>query len=101
MNVAFGATGIGWIGSLVWALHRVHLPADPTQSRGGQSGLNIFVNDPRTVHLAETTRAGRWSAGRDTARAVTKLELNRLRDDGHLTAEEYARLKAEVLAAAG
>lgn len=99
VNVAFGATGIGWIGSLVWALHRVHLPADPTQSRGGQSGLNIFMHDAKVVHVAEVPGPGRWGAGRDTAWAVTKLEaLNRLRDAGHLTAEEYARLKAEVLA---
>ena len=100
VNVAFGATGIGWLGCLVWALHRVHLPADPTQSRGGQSGLNLFVNDPRLVRVAEAPAQGRWGVGHGTAWAVAKLEqLNRLRDAGHLTPEEYARLKTEILAA--
>ena len=100
VNVAFGATGIGWIGCLMWALHRVHLPADPTHSRGGQSGLNIFLHDAKVVHVAEAPGPGWWGAGRDIAWGVTKLEeLNRLRDAGHLTPEEYGRLKAEVLAA--
>src|ERR1700712_3530260 len=45
INVAFGATIIGWIGPLVWALNVAHRSNEPNGSHGGESGLNIFIND--------------------------------------------------------
>lgn len=43
INVVFGGTGLGWLGSLVWAMSAVH--RSPTGNHGGESGLNLFVND--------------------------------------------------------
>jgi hypothetical protein len=49
INLAFGGTIIGWGVALVWALQAVH--RIDGQSSGGESGLNLFINDPKTVHL--------------------------------------------------
>lgn len=48
VNLAFGATLIGWLIALIWALHAIHRP----EARGGgESGLNLFENDSiRIVH---------------------------------------------------
>jgi len=46
LNIAFGGTGIGWLGCLVWALHAVHITTDPEGSHGSESGLNLVANDP-------------------------------------------------------
>ena len=48
INFVFGATVLGWFGCLIWACHAVHDPVGSSgSSRGGESGLNIFVNDRR------------------------------------------------------
>lgn len=54
INVALGGTGIAWLGSLVWAMGAVH--KSPTGSNGGESGLNLFINDPVTVQLLKKCR---------------------------------------------
>ena len=54
VNTVFGTTVIGWFGSLIWAFHAVHKPVNTPvgqQSPGGQSGLNIFANDEKRVHI--------------------------------------------------
>lgn len=50
INLAFGGTVIGWGFALVWAMRAVHRPSN--EADGGESGLNIFINDPKTVRLA-------------------------------------------------
>lgn len=52
INLAFGGTGIGWLAGLVWAFGAVHLSNEAGGSHGGESGLNMFVNDPKLVRLA-------------------------------------------------
>lgn len=49
INLVFGGTGLGWIGSLIWALNAVHRPRQGSQ--GGESGLNIFANDVQRVRI--------------------------------------------------
>ncbi len=46
INAVFGGTGLGWFGALIWASNAVH--KSETGSQGGESGLNVFVNDPRS-----------------------------------------------------
>ena len=47
INVAFGGTIVGWGVALAWALHAVHRPGATPD--GGESGLNIFINDTKEV----------------------------------------------------
>lgn len=101
INIAFGATVIGWLGALVWALHAVHKPDDPSRSAGGESGLNVFVNDVQRVQLIDDSAGMRRSVidgkvGFDTA--VAELErLAKLREARHLTEAEHEALKSTVL----
>jgi hypothetical protein len=43
INVAFGGTIIGWGIALVWAKRAAHRVG--STSSGGESGLNLFIND--------------------------------------------------------
>ena len=51
VNFAFGGTIIGWGIALVWALHAVHRSGGTAS--GGESGLNIFVNDSTKIELSQ------------------------------------------------
>ena len=54
LNAVFGATVLGWFGCLIWAFHAVHKPVGAPvgqTSAGGQSGLNLFVNDEKRVRI--------------------------------------------------
>jgi hypothetical protein len=92
INFLFGGTGLGWLGSLVWAAGAVH--KSPTGSNGGESGLNVFVNDPVTVRLAPES----VPALIDSGTVEEKLRrLKQLFDSGAISAEEYAGLKKPLL----
>lgn len=54
INIALGGTILGWFGALIWAMHAIH--KSPTGSQGGESGLNIFANDPTNFRLANDWR---------------------------------------------
>lgn len=90
VNIVFGGTGVGWLGSLVWACSAAHL--SPTGSNGGESGLNLFVNDPQVVKIEP---AGLQSSFDDISAQL--LRLKRLRDDGAITPDEYDDLKRPLL----
>jgi hypothetical protein len=90
INVTLGGTGIGWLGSLVWACSAAHLSA--TGSNGGESGLNLFVNDTQRVKIEP---AGLPSSFDDISAQL--LRLKRLRDDGAIAPEEYDDLKRPLL----
>ena len=77
INVAFGGTVIGWLGPLVWAMSAVH--RSPTGNHGGESGVNLFVNDE--VRLAIPPPAP------DPGDQL--LRLKKLLDDGVLSQDEY------------
>ncbi|WP_421928798.1 superinfection immunity protein [Neoaquamicrobium sediminum] len=91
INIVFGGTGIGWLGSLVWAMNAVH--KSPTGSDGGESGLNIFANDPITVRVDGPSPA----TATDADITDRLLRLKSLRDDGALNDDEYARLRKPLL----
>lgn len=117
INVAFGGTVIGWFGALVWAMSAAHL--SPTGSNGGESGLNIFANDPVTVRVARDIEpfvssastpfvqptSGPQPSSRSTGGppkpgidTIGQLErLTALRASGSLNDEEFAAMKASVL----
>jgi hypothetical protein len=104
INVFLGATGIGWAGALVWAFHAAHRTEQADGSHGGESGLNLFVNDVRRVSVVGSgagpaeRNAPASAAPLSTSRAVADLErLGRLRGTGHLSEAEFASLKASVL----
>jgi H+/Cl- antiporter ClcA len=51
INFAFGGTIIGWGIALAWAMRAVHRLG--STSSGGESGLNLFVNDVKTIQVVE------------------------------------------------
>lgn len=91
INIVFGGTGIGWLGSLVWAMNAVH--KSPSGSDGGESGLNIFANDPITVRVEGPPLTTATAA--DITDRLLRLKL--LREDGVINDDEYARLRKPLL----
>jgi Superinfection immunity protein/Short C-terminal domain len=89
INVVFGGTILGWGIALGWALRAVHRPG--STSSGGESGLNIFVNDVRRVQLVEPPPHPQPS---------TTEELERLHEllvRGAISQDEFDGLKAKLL----
>jgi hypothetical protein len=89
INIAFGETIIGWGIALVWALRAVHRPG--STSSGGESGLNIFINDLQKVQLVEPPPLPQTTASQ---------ELERLHDllvRGAISQVEFDGLKAKLL----
>jgi hypothetical protein len=89
INIAFGETIIGWGIALVWALRAVHRPG--STSSGGESGLNIFINDLQKVQLVEPPPLPQTTTGQ---------ELERLHDllvRGAISQVEFDGLKAKLL----
>lgn len=85
VNVAFGATGLGWFATLLWSFHAIH--KSPTGNHGGESGLNIIVNDfaAPTAHLPNLP-----PVSDDIGR------LTRLLEEGAITGSEYEALRRSV-----
>lgn len=98
VNICLGGTGIGWAAALIWALYAVHRSNEPGGSHGGESGLNVFTNDVRRVHLITLT-ADPSRPLLTTGAMVAEIErLKALRDAGHLSEAEFTGLKSTVLA---
>ncbi|GJE15615.1 superinfection immunity protein [Methylobacterium marchantiae] len=101
VNGLFGGTLVGWVVALVWALHAVHRPDQTGASQGGESGLNLFVNDTRWVALVAAPHGdggGHARPALSPADAVRELErLGDLRTAGHIDEPEHRALKSAVL----
>ena len=98
VNVVFGATVIGWLGALIWALNAAHKSDDGY--RGEESGLNFFGNNgpSRAIEpLAsfEAVEAPTVSQD-DPAELLTRLK--RLHSAGALSDEEYKMARKPLLA---
>lgn len=89
INFAFGGTIIGWGLALVWAMRAVHRPSDAAD--GGESGLNIFVNDPRKVQLVD-------APSKPSSVALELERLDALLAKGTISRAEFERFKAKLLA---
>jgi hypothetical protein len=90
VNVVFGATLLGWLGALIWAMHGFHRP--DKGSNGGESGLNVFVNDERIVRISNPEQ---MASVPDPVEQLTKLKA--LLDCGALAAEEYDAMRKGIL----
>lgn len=81
-----------------------HISNQAGGSHGGESGLNLFVNDEKRVRWSDShdSQAPRPNAAvkpRTVENAVDEIErLRQLLVDHHLTVGEFERLKANVLA---
>lgn len=89
INVAFGGTLIGWGVALVWALRAAHRVGDT--SSGGESGLNLFINDVKKIQVVDPLPLPQTSPVQ---------ELERLHDlfvRGAISQVEFDGLKAKLL----
>ena len=89
INVAFGGTILGWGIALVWAMRAAHRVG--STSSGGESGLNLFINDVKKIQVVEPPPLPQTSA---------VLELERLHDlfvRGAISQVEFDGLKATLL----
>jgi hypothetical protein len=89
INVAFGGTIIGWGVAMVWALRAVHQPG--FANSGGESGLNLFINDVKKIQVVEPP---------PLPAASVAQELERLHDlltRGAISQVEFDGLKASFL----
>jgi hypothetical protein len=87
INIAGGLTGFGWLLALLWSMHAIHRSEEEDGSDGGESGLNIAVNDLTHVRFA----------GTDAATQIA--ELKRLLDEGAIDEVEFSKLKSRVIEA--
>ncbi|KAB2793102.1 superinfection immunity protein [Brucella anthropi] len=109
VNLAFGGTIVGWVAALVWAMHYAYISEDG--SNGGESGINLFVNDPVDVRVDPSmgSNASTFSTGSsnndpappntlsDAENVQTLRRLKSLFESGAISAEEYTALKAPIL----
>lgn len=118
VNLAFGGTVVGWVAALVWALHYAHISEEG--SNGGESGINLFVNNPVAVRVdpdfhqnlsvpSPAINDGISSRPKPTPSSTTKAKaqnqdaiaalhrLNTLFESGAITADEYTALKTPIL----
>jgi hypothetical protein len=92
INIAFGGTIIGWGIALVWALRAAHRVG--SASSGGESGLNLFINDVKKIQVVEPPPLPHTSLSH---------ELERLHDlfvRGAISQTEFDGLKAKLLGGA-
>lgn len=100
--VFFGGTGVGWVVALIWALRVGHISSSAEGTHGGESGLNLFVNDVRSVmtrgadsHTTARPSVHQTSGVDDTLLRLERLE--KLRAAGQIDQSEFERLKAVAL----
>lgn len=99
INIFLGYTGIVWAFCLVWAFRKLHDPSSSNESdtSGGESGLNLFTNDIKTVRLLP---ANNERNNYEDSHRVHLDELERLatlKERGILTEEEFDAQKAKLL----
>ena len=103
INATLGGTGIGWLGSLVWAFSAAHMSNEG--SNGGESGLNLFANDPQQVTIVPSERDGQIKSpsvpplkdklGNDIVAQLGKL--NALKQSGTIDEDEFLVLKRKLI----
>jgi hypothetical protein len=89
VNVVFGGTILGWGIALIWALKAIHRPGSTTG--GGESGLNVFINDIKKVQMVEPPPLPQTSASQELER------LHKLFTQGAISQTEFDGLKAKLI----
>jgi hypothetical protein len=92
INVAFGGTILGWGIALAWALRAAHRVG--SASSGGESGLNLFVNDTKRIQVVEPPPLPATSLSHELER------LHDLHTRGAISQAEFDGLKAKLIGAA-
>jgi hypothetical protein len=86
INLAFGGTVIGWGIALAWATRAVHRLR--SMSSGGESGLNVFMNDVSEVQLIDPPPLPQTSVALELERlhgllvrgVISQIEFDSLKD---------------------
>jgi hypothetical protein len=91
INIAFGGTIIGWGIALVWAMRAAHRTG--SASSGGESGLNLFINDVKKIQVTEPPPLPQTSLSHELER------LHGLLVQGAISQTEFDGLKAKLLSA--
>jgi hypothetical protein len=92
INVAFGGTIIGWGIVMVWAMRAAHRMG--ATSSGGESGLNLFVNDVKKIQVVEPPPLPQTSIAQELDR------LHGLLTRGAISQGEFDDLKGRLLGGA-
>ncbi|WP_213736029.1 superinfection immunity protein [Bradyrhizobium sp. dw_411] len=92
INIAFGGTVIGWGIALVWAMRAAHRVG--STSSGGESGLNLFINDAKKIQVVEPPAISHPSVAQELER------LHDLLTRGAISQAEFDDLKANLLGSA-
>jgi Superinfection immunity protein len=92
INLAFGGTIVGWGVALAWALRVAHRPG--STGSGGESGLNLFINDVRKIQVVDPPPL------RQTSLAQELEGLHDLLVRGAISQTEFDSMKAKVLGGA-
>ena len=92
--LVFGATVIGWVVALIWALGLLHLPWD--DQLAGDGGSASVAG--RRAEVSLTYGATPLPGGPPVSKRIAELEkLIKLRKGGFINAAEYERMKMELL----
>jgi Superinfection immunity protein/Short C-terminal domain len=89
INIAFGGTVVGCGIAMVWAMRAIHQVG--STSSGGESGLNLFINDLKKIQVVDPPPLPQTSPVQ---------ELERLHDlfvRGAISQVEFDGLKAKLL----
>lgn len=92
INTIFGVTFLGWAICLLWSLNAFHRSS--VGSPGGESGLNVFINDDAGFRQA----ADHMRIAHIEIDIPDKLlRLKQLRDNGAIDVEEYEKLRGALV----
>jgi hypothetical protein len=91
INVALGGTIIGWGAALIWAMRSAHRVG--SASGGGESGLNLFINDVKRIQVVEPPPVPQASLSQELER------LHNLVAKGAISQTEFEGLKTKLLGA--
>jgi Superinfection immunity protein len=89
INLAFGGTIVGWGIALAWATRAIHRLG--AAGSGGESGLNVFINDVKRIQVVDPPALSQTS----TAQEMERLHSLLLR--GAISQVEFEGLKAKLL----
>ena len=95
VNVVFGATGLGWLGSLVWACSALHVGSKGNGAN--ETRVEGYSLNPAAATLGGATKTDHSTTTYPTDPIERLRRLQALRDSGALDEREFKSLKAEVL----